>query len=1642
MEALGLGKEGVSGKNNITSAIKKLFVSKAIDTVGEQSGQNLANALINGLTKSQVSDRLSEIFLLSSQTGITQEMAAQSLGYNLVELQRANIAFRSVSESSVGATKSLSSFFVKANNGTTIIGRLATLLGVSSGGLVAGLGALAIAGVAAYKIWDHFNISVEEATEYMDEWNAKVDESKSKINAQKELVDKAKESYSKLAQGVNTFTNANIDLSDEEYKEFIDLNNELAEQFPSLKTGLDDNNNAIINLGDNALTSAKKLDELLEREERLNAYELRTGASDAYKNTMVLIDDNEENKVDVYQEKVEKLTSKIKDYNEAINNLSADTDTLSLNVTADRNAELKKIYSDAIKNLEEKTGKRIGEDVYGEGQNDEYNEDDVVIGSEFYINLYKLEDSERQLVVNYINDKIGEINGELNTRLTNENDNLEGAKLVSDDYWQKYINDTLSPIMEGDMVYAKMDETGRKMADAMLSGITKEAEINEEDPYAYVQENILANIDELRNMDFVSDSGKKLSFMDLFSGELSNDEMVALYTQIQNYFKDKNIDISFSVGEDAVNINKKFESTNRQILKDDAQGWKEVDEFTQDFTTDQKELWVEVTTGCKSGTEAIEKYKRATEKAADATEKLSDSFNIDNLKSANSALKSANDIYADLVEKQAEGKVGEDLAFDVNDIYPLLDNLKDAEGKSITLDDAELEKFNKLADILTEGTASAEEMKDAVDGISTIFADAILDAGDFDDESKQLVKTQMMLNGITEESAEKYIEYRSALHSLEETMSNIQSLDMTDPVNVSNATNQLIALQGELELTDEQFGQFIQLMILSGSISITGDNTWLYELAEACNLPIEKLKEVIALKSQASGGLLVNSYSTGTASGTVKDDKGSIHTTYGSTSSYVQGAKGKVEQEKKNLQETLGGVFNDNGLRNTAKKAGSGAGDAYKDGLEDSLSDMNSVLSYINNIIGDQIDLLNDQKDAAIDALEAEKEAAEEALQAQIDAIQDKIDAKQKEIDAIKEANEQREREMALQKAQYQLQKMLNQRTILIYSESRGMHYETDQTGIREAKAELDNQKDEIRIAAMEKEIQAWEEEIEDLQKKIEESNEYYDKLIEQTEAYYDALIKGLEEYRSRWEELGEIEEQAKMQAKLKELGISVDDITNMSEDAFNKFKSDYLGILTEMYSGESDVLAEINSLAGDIDMSPMQEGLDKTKKNIDELAGADYDSVKNGFEGISDSAEKATSAINGNGEGSGLSSGVDKLNDLSNVDLSNINSGVETLTQNINLLSDAISGGEEGNGIASALSDIQNMTFETPIGSLEEMTNAIESVNTALGIGQGTNFSGEGANGMPSDVAQKQDKKNAEGGTGLISGLQQVNETSLEDITSQFRDNLLPAITDTTTAIGAGGEEGNGESGGGDMPADGNSLMGSIAIMSETAPGYVEMVTSAFSELLSVISSCVTGLQQMNNLMNGSNWKGSTAGMPSNLYSGTAYASGNWSAKSKGISGTSLVGELGTEIRVDTKTGRWETIGENGAEFTKINPGDIVFNHKQSVELLKNGKINSRGKAYAGGRLPDNLVPLENKGIEVATLLSSIKDVNPLMQKLNANVETISKNINYINNSGAKSQEINQTFHISMPNVNDSTSAMTLMKDLQTLSMKKIQFF
>jgi hypothetical protein len=80
----------------------------------------------------------------------------------------------------------------------------------------------------------------------------------------------------------------------------------------------------------------------------------------------------------------------------------------------------------------------------------------------------------------------------------------------------------------------------------------------------------------------------------------------------------------------------------------------------------------------------------------------------------------------------------------------------------------------------------------------------------------------------------------------------------------------------------------------------------------------------------------------------------------------------------------------------------------------------------------------------------------------------------------------------------------------------------------------------------------------------------------------------------------------------------------------------------------------------------------------------------------------------------------------------------------------------------------------------------------------------------------------------------------------------------------------------------------------------------------------------------------------------GIAHASGDWGlprAEKK-----ALVGELGMETVVDPNTGRYYTVGDTGAEFVDLPKGAIIFNHKQTEELFKNGYVAGRGKAVVNG--------------------------------------------------------------------------------------------
>jgi DNA repair exonuclease SbcCD ATPase subunit len=113
----------------------------------------------------------------------------------------------------------------------------------------------------------------ENANEAKDAISSLKDELKSNTKT----VNDIKERYAELAQEVENLGKVNQNrgtLSNEDYEEFLDLSNQLANIFPQLTKGYDSNGNAILNLSGNVNTIVGSLNDLIDAEKRLANQEI------------------------------------------------------------------------------------------------------------------------------------------------------------------------------------------------------------------------------------------------------------------------------------------------------------------------------------------------------------------------------------------------------------------------------------------------------------------------------------------------------------------------------------------------------------------------------------------------------------------------------------------------------------------------------------------------------------------------------------------------------------------------------------------------------------------------------------------------------------------------------------------------------------------------------------------------------------------------------------------------------------------------------------------------------------------------------------------------------------------------------------------------------------------------------------------------------------------------------------------------------------------------------------------------------------------------------------------------------------------------------------------------------------------------
>ncbi len=691
--------------------------------------------------------------------------------------------------------------------------------------------------------------------------------------------------------------------------------------------------------------------------------------------------------------------------------------------------------------------------------------------------------------------------------------------------------------------------------------------------------------------------------------------------------------------------------------------------------------------------------------------------------------------------------------------------------------------------------------------------------------------------------------------------------------------------------------------------------------------------------------------------------------------------------------------------------------------LEGMKSLYDSALSGISKLMSSQIDGYNDAKEAAVSSLTEEKEARlavidaqKEQLEAEQDLIDEQIKEKQKiidgiqkEIDAMKEAREERQRQLDLQKVQYEFERMMHQRTILQYSEDKGMHYINDSSGARDAKEKVDDAKFEIEIAKKEKEIKLIEEEIDLLEeqkdaiqdqidaldKQADSIEKYYSKMISEQEKYFDSLISNMEKQKSKWEELAEIEEIAKAYSAIGQvfgdMGYTVQDILNGNEQAFEDFKSKYISLMNDMNSNAS--FAEGLSYATGVAEENLGSFLDKTKETADGISdlsakGSELNTVAEGMGGLAESAttanantgELATSmgelGTNTEGISDNLTNINDALNGLPEADkLADLAAKFTSLGEAIQAVADVLGIGEEGgvSTLVSALNEISTLSLDGGgdggeegagggiISQFNNLKTAVDDVTNAISGGGSSGSTGGGDASNSSSPSMSAGAGDGEGASGLISAIGEIKPATDEALGGggeegesegegsgaipQFQE-LKTAVDDVTAAIGTADSEGGEGTGEG---AESTTLIGALRAQYETASETIPETKSLFEELLEVIMSCVGALNNMVSLM----------GSMADASGGLGGSAVNIKPNAKGTVGNAFANGTGKYKGLANRE-KNALVSEYGqTEMTVLPNGKTIITDKPTMMDLPKGTVIFNedqtkqimdGKADAGG--------------------------------------------------------------------------------------------
>ena len=1010
----------------------------------------------------------------------------------------------------------------------------ATLLNTALNAGIFLVASLAIQGMV--KALDNYIHRVEKARERTDELFDEFKQMNDTLADHKKTVSELADRYEELSKGVNLSTNDNVSLSTEEYEEFLSINEQLAQSFPELARGIDENGNSILTLGTKGITAKEQLEELLQTEEDLNNFRIAQGLEDAFKGVYTYVEDA--------NEATEKLNGTISDSSEAMSKLqniaengiklTGDNGQLIFAGNINNQAEIDYMNSltqsvnEFWKSLDGNRRVELGinpSDLFTQ------NIDEYSGAFEIYANLYNLTPEEITALENIIQDNVGNASGAFLDSISDQSQELQEQINKGENAWRDFIPNLVSG-MKSKQTFKDLDSDLQDIAVQIVEGLdysyASAMKEYDPDPYAYIRDKFIVPLGNLNDSDKqkLQSSFEELLKLDADNLSKSNQaEIEKFITTIATLLGKDPLEIRVALGfdiEDTQNrYNEALKRSKRQLngYGHDDRGFEtnntvgdKLDDFWNEnvVTEDDLVLWQKVTAGINDATKAMNAYTEAKKNTntvdIDKTPVSFDQAWADSFTSESDKVRELGNTLLGLAEKgrltketfnEADSTAGDyfknlDVSADeaVAKINKLVDESSQLSSMSSQISsmaealgtkqengfveadtlsgfDVEvrgLESWDRFQEVLGSTASSYEECQEAANALATEWVNSSDFLAQLTEQNEEYYKTQLESMGI--ENYEELISYAHALNEAKEVLSQ-SSLEL------GNATyDEIEALIEEgtySELTANMILALYDAKIAEQAVTIdtAADCENLIALAGDTDRTSQSIQLLIQLMN------IYNSLESGVYDNNVVAQAGALATATAIKSQLEALANGEVKSMEIEPTVKLGSKG-----KSSAKSAGKDAGKSYKDGLKEELNDLNSVISGITGRIDDQISTIRSQKEAALEsidaqidalneqksALEEQKKALEDAKEAAIDALEEERDARievieqqqkqleqqiklidkqikdkekviksiEDEIKAMQDANAERQRQVDLQKAQYELEKMQNMRTKLV----------------------------------------------------------------------------------------------------------------------------------------------------------------------------------------------------------------------------------------------------------------------------------------------------------------------------------------------------------------------------------------------------------------------------------------------------------------------------------------------------------------------------------------------------------------------------------------------------------------------------------